>query len=1287
MTIQFPTGTPINPSTYLFNAQWDAFFRKIRDDVELATSDFTGTINNSNWSGTDLSIANGGTGASDAVNARLNLGLGSLSILSEINNANVGSSAAIDFSKLNITTSDIEGLGFSTETGASVLNELSDVTLTNPADNDIIQRKAGVFVNRNISQYKSDLSLDNVDNTSDANKPISTAQQSALDGKEDSITAGTVSQYFRGDKTFQTLDKSSVGLGNTDNTSDVDKPISTAQQTALDGKVDDSQVLTDVPLGAVFTDTTYSVGDGGLTEKNFTTAFKSKLDGIESNATADQTGAEIKTALFAEADTNNLTDTLKVKLDSVATGATANQADSYLLDRSNHTGTQAVGTITGLALVATSGDYVDLTNKPNIPSGLGDLTGDSDDITEGSVNLFLTTTERTKLSGVAENANNYTLPVASASLGGVKSGTDITIDGSGNVSVNDDSHNHIISNVDGLQTALDGKEPSFSKNTAFNKNFGSASGEVCEGNAATLLSGRSGGQVITGGTNASDNLEFTSTSNATKGNFLFNDGDLHLKRDKALFRTDNAVALREYAIGSDRYLRLSHINFDEDSLGGGQGSNYAALISPTGSLFLNSVGGTSLILSRGALSRITIDDDTTINTDLKVTGSIVSNEDNSKVKVGVAVIRENDLSGIKYLRINHSDFDSDPLTSGTYGILHYPTGQLDVNAKSGQSLKLTVGGVNTPKIIINNSLNELRQETRINGTTTVRQANSAAGNDTQLILEKHAGGGSYNSATFSFDENQLVSLDKNLNVNGVDIAADSAKLAGIEDNANNYVLPPDVVQDSLYVRTDNNFTNTLKNKLDGLTIGSTVQAYDVNLTQLAGLTPTDNNIIVGNGSAWVAESGSTARSSLGLGSLATLNNINNSNWSGADLSIANGGTGASTALGARDGLELGTTDTPEFARLGVNSAATSNFLYVKNDIQNLSLSACFVKGTDTQSFANTHYENNSGNALTVGINPSGAGNPHEAFFFNQSNNAIRFGTNATERMRIEADGTVNIGQNDSSQGVLNLYGNASGNEGGEIRLYTAANYDSSIDCYVLDSWQDDFRIFTSQGTLRLAISGSTGGVTCSDNTDTSHIFGRARIGYWGAVDWAGFGHRDKSAAGDYALLQNNLGRTLLNCSTGQKIEIRANNSTKWTMDSNGGIYAYNATGGNKGAGMINADRVYDDGVQLTCYPIEYANTGKVDLLKWDSIVPKGIHKNANSFIKEKRYEYLDINKYCNFWKSKGHLPSLPSFESWKHNELSLGELVMMLIEDADIKAVHIDKLNQEIINLKNQINV
>lgn len=58
----------------------------------------------------------------------------------------------------------------------------------------------------------------------------------------------------------------------------------------------------------------------------------------------------------------------KSKLDGIQAGATANQTDAYLLNRANHTGTQAASTITGLAAVATTGSYNDLTGKPAIPA-------------------------------------------------------------------------------------------------------------------------------------------------------------------------------------------------------------------------------------------------------------------------------------------------------------------------------------------------------------------------------------------------------------------------------------------------------------------------------------------------------------------------------------------------------------------------------------------------------------------------------------------------------------------------------------------------------------------------------------------------------------------------------------------------------------------------------------------------------------------------------------------------------------------------------------------------------
>jgi hypothetical protein len=62
----------------------------------------------------------------------------------------------------------------------------------------------------------------------------------------------------------------------------------------------------------------------------FTDALLSKLNGIEANATADQTGAEIKTAYEGESDTNCLTDALLSKLNGIEASATADQTGAEI---------------------------------------------------------------------------------------------------------------------------------------------------------------------------------------------------------------------------------------------------------------------------------------------------------------------------------------------------------------------------------------------------------------------------------------------------------------------------------------------------------------------------------------------------------------------------------------------------------------------------------------------------------------------------------------------------------------------------------------------------------------------------------------------------------------------------------------------------------------------------------------------------------------------------------------------------------------------------------------------
>jgi len=82
----------------------------------------------------------------------------------------------------------------------------------------------------NVNAARVNLSLGNVNNTSDLNKPISTATQTALD-----LKANKDSPTFTG--TVGGITKSMVGLGNVDNTADVSKPVSTATQTYVQAQI------------------------------------------------------------------------------------------------------------------------------------------------------------------------------------------------------------------------------------------------------------------------------------------------------------------------------------------------------------------------------------------------------------------------------------------------------------------------------------------------------------------------------------------------------------------------------------------------------------------------------------------------------------------------------------------------------------------------------------------------------------------------------------------------------------------------------------------------------------------------------------------------------------------------------------------------------------------------------------------------------------------------------------------------------------------------------------------
>jgi len=172
--------------------------------------------------------------------------------------------------------------------------------------------------------------------------------------------------------------------------------------------------------------------------------------------------------------------------------------------------------------------------------------------------------------------------------------------------------------------------------------------------------------------------------------------------------------------------------------------------------------------------------------------------------------------------------------------------------------------------------------------------------------------GAGNAVTFAIDST-VATLTGTQTLTNKSI--DASQLTGTVDNARLDAQLQDVAglavtDGNIIVGNGTNFVAesgaTARASL-GLTIGTDVQAYDAQLADVAGLTPTDGNFIVGNGTNFVSESGATARTSLGLGSIATqdANNVTITGGSVSgitDLAVADGGTAASNASDARTNL-------------------------------------------------------------------------------------------------------------------------------------------------------------------------------------------------------------------------------------------------------------------------------------------------------------------------------------------------------------------------------------------------
>jgi hypothetical protein len=148
-----------------------------------------------------------------------------------------------------------------------------------------------------------------------------------------------------------------------------------------------------------------SVGDGAQTIAN---------DAVTNAKLANVATQTLKgRATAGTGDPEDLTAAQARSILNVADGATANDTNAQLRDRSTHTGTQAIGTVTGLQ-TALDGKLA------TSHEGTGGLVHAN--AVAGGAAGFMTGTDKSKLDGIANGANNYTHPNHSGDITSVGDG-------------------------------------------------------------------------------------------------------------------------------------------------------------------------------------------------------------------------------------------------------------------------------------------------------------------------------------------------------------------------------------------------------------------------------------------------------------------------------------------------------------------------------------------------------------------------------------------------------------------------------------------------------------------------------------------------------------------------------------------------------------------------------------------------------------------------------------------------------------------------------------------------
>lgn len=238
--------------------------------------------------------------------------------------------------------------------------------------------------------------------------------------------------------------KAQVGLANADNTSDVNKPISSATQNALNGKSDKAHKhktadISDMP-SALPADGGNADTVDGKHANEFAASNHTHMAADIGAAASGHTHTKSQITDFPASLPANGGNSATVNGHTVASDVPANAKftdTQYSPFAKSGTGAKA-GLVPAPSTTAGTSKYLCENGTWAVPPDTKYSAA-----TTTSAGL-LSASDKSKLDGIEAGADKYKLPVASETLGGVKTGPSVIVNSDGTMSIVKDSHYHSV---------------------------------------------------------------------------------------------------------------------------------------------------------------------------------------------------------------------------------------------------------------------------------------------------------------------------------------------------------------------------------------------------------------------------------------------------------------------------------------------------------------------------------------------------------------------------------------------------------------------------------------------------------------------------------------------------------------------------------------------------------------------------------------------------------------------------------------------------------------------------